>query len=117
MNSNRDASALLLELLSAGAVPVIEIGRLRIFAPPGVLTPERRDAIAARLPVLRSLVAAQWRAREECIAPTPCRRMSRCAWPTDGRPCLMPPTCCLCGGPLPAGHRYLCTACVASSSP
>ena len=109
--STREAERLLSELLIEGAVPSIAAGRLRIDAPPGVLTPERHQALAICLPELRALVAARWRNREECRAVVPCRRWTACAQPRDGRSCLASPVCCLCGAPLPVGHRYLCVAC------
>jgi hypothetical protein len=111
MSRRRDAEDLLTELLADGAIPVIERQRLQITAPPGVLTDERRAAIEAVLPELRAIVAARWRPREKCMARRPCRRMSRCAEPADGRPCLMPATCCLCGAALEPGRLYLCPAC------
>lgn len=109
--STREVERLLAHLLAEGAVPSIAAGRLRIDAPPGVLTAERRAALATCLPQLRALVAARWRSREECGAAVPCRRMTACAQPVEGRSCALPPVCCLCGAPLPTGHRYLCVAC------
>ena len=116
MSTQGEAERLLAELLAAGAIPVVEEGRLRIEAPPGALTAERREALAGCLPELRTLVATRWRGREECAAARPCRRMSACARPVDGRPCGMPAACCLCGAPLPPGRRYLCPGCTEASS-
>jgi hypothetical protein len=114
--SARDAAErLLAELLQAGAIPAIEADRLRIDAPPRILTADRRERLAGCLPELRTLVATRWRSRGECIAPRPCRPMTPCAEPQDGRPCLMPATCCRCGGPLPPGRRYVCATCSATS--
>ncbi len=112
MSTRREAERLLEELLRAGAIPVLEGGRLRIEAPPGTLTAEGREALAACLPELRALVTAQWRSREACVAPRPCRRMTACARPISGRPCLTPATCCVCGGLLLPGRRYCCPACL-----
>jgi hypothetical protein len=111
MSGRGDAERVLAELLGTGAIPAIEAGRLRVEAPPGALTPARREALAGCLAEVRALVAARWRSREECVARMPCRRMSPCSLPVDGRPCLVPATCCVCGAPLSAGRRYLCEAC------
>ena len=105
------AERLLAELMGAGAIPTMAGDRLSIDAPPGFLTPERRECLAGCLPELRTLVATRWRSRTECVARRPCRRMSPCAQPEEGRPCLLPPTCCVCGDPLPPHHHYLCHAC------
>lgn len=111
MSARDEAERLLAELLGAGSIPVVDGGRLRIDAPPGALDSERRERLAGCLPELRALVSARWRSRHECVAARPCRRMSACARPVDGRPCLVPATCCACGAPLPPGRRYLCPAC------
>lgn len=111
MSVRDDAERLLAELLRAGAIPVLDDGRLSIQAPPGTLTTVRREALAGCLPELRTLVTARWRSRGECVAVRPCRRMSCCAQPTDGRPCLIPAICCLCGGVLAVGRRYCCLTC------
>jgi hypothetical protein len=111
MRARDEAEALLADLLAAGAIPVMESERLRIEAPPGVLTPSRRQAIEGALPELRAIVASRYRSRQECTARRPCRRMSICAEPVDGRPCGIPATCCLCGAPLAPGRKYLCAAC------
>ena len=116
MSAREDAERLLAELLAAGAIPLIEGGRLRVEAPPGMLTAARRERLAGCLPELRALVATRWRPREECAAARPCRRMSPCARPVGGRPCLVPSTCCVCGAPLPPGRRYLCPACTETSA-
>ena len=116
MSARDEAERLLAELLGAGAAPLLEGGRLRVDAPPGVLTPDRRERLGGCLPELRALVAARWRAREACVAPRPCRRMGPCARPVDGRPCLVPATCCACGGDLPPGRRYRCPACTETSA-
>ena len=111
MRARAEAERLLADLLAAGAIPAIERDRLQVDGPPGVLDRARRDAIAAALPELRAIVAGRWRSREECAARRPCRRMSGCARPVDGRPCRVPATCCGCGGPLVPGRRYLCLIC------
>ena len=111
MSARGEAERLLEELLRAGAIPVLEGGRLRIEAPPGALTAERQEALAGCLPELRALVTARWRSREECIAPRPCRRMTPCAKPIDIRPCRNPATCCTCGARLVPGRCYLCAIC------
>ncbi len=117
MRSRDDAEQLLADLLRAGAIPVLEDGRLRIEAPPGCLTAARRKRVAGSLPELRALVASRWRSREECIAARPCRRMSPCAEPVDGHPCLLPGICCVCGADLEPGHRYCCSVCSNANAP
>ena len=112
MSGRTEAEALLADLLVAGAIPLVEDGRLRITAPGGVLDARRRERLAGCLPELRAIVEGRWRSREECVAARPCRRMGRCAEPVEGRWCKGNPTCCLCGAPLPAGHRYLCGTCI-----
>ena len=107
-----EAEALLADLLAAGSIPLVEDGRLRIETPGGVLDQRRRERLAGCLPELRAIVEGRWRSREECRARRPCRRMGRCVEPADGRWCKADPTCCLCGAPLPAKHRYLCAECV-----
>lgn len=111
MSRRKEAEALLDDLLRAGAVPSISGGRLEVAAPPEVMTERRREALAGSLPEVRALVAARWRSREQCVARRLCRLNSLCAMPEDGRPCLVPATCCVCGEPLPAGRRYLCAVC------
>jgi hypothetical protein len=111
VSARHEAERLLADLLRAGAIPVLEDGRLRIEAPTGVLTAARRERVAGSLPELRALVASRWRSREECIAAVPCRRMSPCTESGEGRPCLVPATCCVCGADLEPDHRYLCLAC------
>jgi hypothetical protein len=111
MSRQTEAEALLADLLSAGAIPFIEQERLRIGAPPGALTPVRRERLEGCLPELRAIVSSRYRSREECLARRPCRRMSRCAEPRDGRPCKASPNCCLCGSPLAPGRKYLCEQC------
>ncbi len=111
MSAREEAEHLLAELLRAGAIPALEAERLRIDAPRGCLTTDRRERLAGCLPELRTLVATRWRSRGECVAHRPCRRMSPCAEPIDGHPCLIQATCCLCGAGLPPGRRYLCRAC------
>ena len=106
-----EAEALLADLLAAGAIPLIENDRLRIEAPVGVLD-ARRERLASCLPELRAIVESRWRSREECVARRPCRRMSPCIAPAGVLPCGVDPTCCLCRGPLPEGHRYLCHGCL-----
>jgi len=111
------AEAVLADLLAAGVVLVADGERLRVRAPRGGLTPAPREALEARREEVRMLVAARFRGPAECVAAAggglvpPCRRMSACARPHDGRPCLVPATCCVCGASLPAGRRYLCEGC------
>jgi len=112
VSGRTEAEALLADLLAAGAIPLMENGRLRIEAPGGVLDARRRERLAGCLPELRSIVQTRWRSREECEAARPCRRMAPCGEPNGVLPCMADPTCCLCKAPLPAGHRYLCAACV-----
>ena len=68
-----EAEALLADLLAAGAIPLMENGRLRIEAPGGVLDARRRERLAGCLPELREIVQTRWRSREECRAKRPCR--------------------------------------------
>jgi hypothetical protein len=112
VSANHDAERLLAALLVAGAIPVLDHGRLRIEAPKGTMSSARREALSGCLPELRALVATRWRSREECVAKRPCRRMSVCqdADP-DGWPCLTPRVCADCKAELPSGRRYLCEAC------
>jgi hypothetical protein len=105
------AEQVLEALIAAGAIPVIAGGRLRIEAPPGVLTPAWRAEITHHRAALTELVSKRWRCREDCRARQPCRRISRCAEPVYGRACGIPTTCCLCGAPLPHERRYLCPTC------
>ena len=56
MSARDAAERLLAELLQAGAIPRIEAERLRIDAPPGILTPERRERLAGCLPELRAIL-------------------------------------------------------------
>jgi hypothetical protein len=112
VRANHEAEAVLADLLAAGAIPVLEAGRLRIDGPRSVLTSAPREALNGCLPELRALVATRWRSREECVAARPCRRMSVCqeAAP-DGWPCVTPRICVDCKVELPVGRRYLCEAC------
>ena len=112
MSRRTEAEALLADLLAAGAIPLVEGGRLRVEAPGGVLDERRRERLAGCLPELRAIVESRWRSLEECRAGRPCRRMGRCAEPVEGRWCKVDPSCCLCGALLPAGYPYLCAACV-----
>lgn len=105
------AEQVLEALIAAGAIPVIAGGRLRIEAPPGVLSPAWRAEITQHRAALTELVSKRWRDREDCRAKQPCRRMSRCAEPIYGRACGIPATCCLCGASLPHERRYLCPMC------
>ena len=111
MSARSEAERLLEDLLAAGAIPTIRGGRLEIDAPPGVMTAARREALPGSLPEVRALVAARWRSREQCVARRPCRVNSICVRPIEGRPCLVPATCCVRGEPLPSGRRYLCPDC------
>lgn len=111
MSARSHAERVLADLLRAGAIPAIAGGRLTIDAPAGTMTAERREALAGCLPELRALVAERWRSREQCVARRPCRVMSPCAKPKDGRPCLIPAICCACGRALTDGRRYLCEEC------
>lgn len=109
--------ALLADLLSAGVVLVADGEQLRARAPTGTLPPALRDALAVRRAEVRALVTTRFRGPGACAVADdggltpPCRRMSKCARPSDGRPCLIPATCCACGGSLPPGRRYLCRTC------
>lgn len=115
MSARAAAEEVLAALLAAGASVMIEGGRLVVTAPPGVLTRDRREELARCRSELRAMVASRWRAREDCVAAVPCRRMAPCAHPRAGRPCQVPATCCLCKAPMPPGHRYLCRDCGAGS--
>ncbi len=117
-----EIEALLARLIGHGVVLVPDGERLRVRAPRGVLTPEVRVMLARHRAGLHALVASRFRGSGACLRARgdtgltmPCRRMSPCALPEDGRPCLLPPTCCLCGDPLPPSHRYLCHACANAS--
>lgn len=111
MRPTTPAEQVLEDLIAAGAVPVIAGGRLRIEAPPGVLTSAWRAEITRYHAEFTELVSMRWHCREDCRARPPCRRMSRCAEPVYGRTCGIPATCCLCGAPLPHERRYLCPTC------
>jgi hypothetical protein len=114
VSGKHEAEQLLADLLAAGGIPVLEAGRLRIEAPVGTLTSDRREMLRGCLPELRALVEARWRSREECVARRPCRRMSVCRQTEpDGWSCLLPRVCALCGAKLPVGRRYLCASCAA----
>lgn len=116
MSAKHEAERLLADLLAAGAIPVLEAGRLRIDAPVGTLTGDRREALRGCLPELRAMVQTRYRSREECAARTPCRRMSVCQRPEpDGWSCRLPRICARCKIDLPIGRRYLCDACAESS--
>ena len=115
MSAKYDAERLLADLLAAGAIPVLEAGRLRIEAPAGTLTGARRDMLRDCLPELRTIVATRYRSREECVAHRPCRRMSVCRQPEPGSwPCRLPRVCALCKVILPVDRRYLCESCAAT---
>jgi len=111
------AADLFRTLRAVGVVLLVDEERLRVRAPRDVLTPALRVALGQEREALRSLVAAQFRDPRTCVVAEgeglihPCRRMSACARPVDGRPCLMPATCCVCGEALEPDHRYLCPAC------
>ena len=111
------AEAVLADLLAAGLVLVADGERLRVRAPRGGLMPALREALEARKEAVLALVAARFRGPAECVAAAggglvpPCRRMALYARPSEGRPCLLPASCCVCGASLPAGRRYLCPAC------
>ncbi len=112
------AEALFVDLTRAGVVLVADGERLRVRAPRGALTGELRAAMELHRAALRKIVAARFWGPEECVAARgngqplrPCLRMSACARPADGRPCLVPATCCICGARLVPGRRYLCPAC------
>ncbi len=101
-----------------GVVLVVDGERLRVRAPRGVLTPPLRAAMDHEREALRSLMVSQFREPRTCLVARgdvglvqPCRRMSPCARPVDGRPCLVPATCCVCGEVLSVGRRYCCPAC------
>lgn len=116
------AEALLGALTEAGVVLIADGARLRVRVPAGALSPELREALAARRDQIQALVAERFRGSAECLAARaagairPCRRMSPCARPVHGRACLIPATCCDCGGELPPGLRYRCPACTAQSA-
>ena len=82
MRANHEAEAVLADLLAAGAIPVLEAGRLRIEGPRSAVTPARREAMSV------------------CQEADP-----------DGWPCLTPRVCADCKAELPVGQRYLCEAC------
>lgn len=107
---------LVADLVDAGVVLVADGDRLRVRAPRGVLTPDLRDRLERRRDAVRGIVAGRYRGPRECAAAArglrrPCRRMSGCAEPAEGRPCLMAAACCLCGAALEPGRVYVCAAC------
>ncbi len=109
MTTKNAAERLLEDLLAAGAIPSIGGGRLAVDAPPG-----RDDRGAARS--AGGEPAGDAGAGGGAVvfprtvrgAPTVLGEPP-CAKPTDGRPCLVPATCCASGESLPPGRRYLCT--------
>ncbi len=112
------AEDLFVTLTRAGVVLVADGERLRVRAPRGVLTADLRAAMERRRDALCEFVAARFRGPGECLAARgdaesmrPCLRMGACARPADGRPCLVPATCCVCGARLAPGRRYCCPAC------
>jgi hypothetical protein len=117
VSAKHDAERLLADLLAAGAIPVLEAGRLRIDAPAGALTGERREELRDCLPELRAIIETRYRSREECVARRPCRTMSICRQPEpDGWPCRLPRVCAICKVALPFERRYLCETCAATST-
>jgi hypothetical protein len=114
---NADVEALLQELTRRGIVLVPDGEHLQVRAPKGSLTPELRRSLAANKPALLNIVASLYRTPATCLAARsgnttpPCRTMARCSHPIDGRPCLVPAICCLCGIDLPPDRRYLCLVC------
>ncbi len=109
---------LFVALTRAGVVLVADGERLLVRAPRGALTDELRAVMELRRDALRQIVAARFRGPKECLAARdggvstgPCLRMGACARPVDGRPCLIPTTCCICRAALGPGHRYLCVTC------
>ncbi|MDP9367828.1 MAG: hypothetical protein M3Q03_06070 [Chloroflexota bacterium] len=112
------AEELFVALTRAGVVLVADGERLRVRAPRGALTAELRAAMELRRDALRQIVAARFRGPGECLAAQgngrsirPCLRMGACARPVNGRPCLVPATCCVCRAALVCGRRYLCVTC------
>ena len=109
---------LFLILTDMGVALVADGERLRVRAPRGVLTTEVRTAMELRRDGLHDLVAARFRGPKECLASRggshsmrPCPRMGACPRPIDGRPCLVPAICCICGARLDPGRRYCCPTC------
>ena len=113
------AEDLFVTLTRAGVVLVADGERLRVWAPRGVLTTELRAVMELRRDALREIVTTRFRGAGECLAARggraftwPCPRMGVCTRPIDSRPCLVPPTCCVCGAKLTQGRRYCCPNCV-----
>ncbi len=112
---------LFVALTRAGVVLVADGERLRVRVPREALTVEMRTVMELRRNALREIVAARYRGPRECLGArgdsgslAPCSRMGACARPVDGRPCLVPATCCVCGAALMSGRCYLCEPCTAT---
>jgi hypothetical protein len=114
----------LLRALEAHGVALIPDGdELHVRAAKGALTPELSRQLKTQKPALLTLVRELYRGPDACLAAQagsrwrPCRRMGRCLHPVDGRPCLIPATCCVCGAPLPHDRRMLCEGCSGEFTP
>lgn len=108
----------LLRALKARGVALIPDGEeLHVRAAKGALSPDLKQQLKLQKPALLKLVRELYRGPGKCLAAQagsrwrPCRRMGRCLHPVDGRPCLIPATCCVCGAPLPQDRRMLCADC------
>lgn len=114
----------LLNALEARGVALIPDGaELHVRAAKGALTPELTQRLKAQKPAVLTLVRSLYREPKECRAAQagsrwrPCRRMGRCLHPVNGRPCLVPATCCVCGVALPSDRQLLCPTCSAAFIP
>ena len=105
-----DAPALLVDLRAAKADLWIDAGRLRVKAPAGVLTPERREAIAADRDALLALLVEE---ADEWALDRLDAALGDDGWGPEP-PAVAPGGCCLCGAPL-LGRTYLCVECSAES--
>ena len=108
-----DAPALLAALRAARANLWIDGGRLRVKAPAGELTPERRTAIAAHRDELLALLVAEadaWaldRLDEVLGDDGSGPEVPRCGL-TAPRQALPYGVCADCGGPCPADGMHWC---------
>ncbi len=112
------AEDLFVALTRAEVALVADGERLRVRAPRGAVKAELRTAMELRRDGLRDLVAARLRGPKECLASRggthampPCPRMGTCPRPINGRPCLVPAICCICGARLDPCCRYCCPTC------
>jgi hypothetical protein len=115
-----EAESVLRDLVEAGAVLAVDGDQLRVRAPRGAMGTELRQRLGRHRDAVQTLMMTRFRGTDDCVLAGeglawPCRRMTPCARPLDGRPCLMEPVCCLCGHALPQGRRYLCPDCTAES--